>query len=721
MGLWDEIEESGEDLIEKNIYIEDIQEGMNLLTDLLSVNTKKTEIYEKIGILRKLIEEDYVNLANKEDLPNEAEAYGKILNGQKIIEKLVTFPFLSNKQVVAIGGSFSAGKSKFINSILNHDILPTDTTPTTSIPTNITYGKIDAIFALNIFGNKIRLNEESLGAITHKYSDKYDISFTQILENITIQSERMPYKNIIFLDTPGYTKAESYKKEDNTDERVAREHLGGADYLIWVVDIERGTITKDDIEFIKKLEFNKPIFFIFNKADKKEDGDVKEILKQAKKDLQNYDIKVENIIAYSSMDRSEYLMNSEELKRSRTPKLLYSSMNKRIFDGELIENVEEDLNFYQKVLDEDFHKIKRLFPPYTRSEHPVKTITNSSLNKYLLNIDSKSKELDIVKIFEDVFQIYEDYHQNVIEEEKLELGDLNTIAIYLHNDEKLHTLKKLIDRIRIKIKTEKELIGKFQNLSKIFTKTIEEILDEIEDVKKEQIIDDHIVSCYMKFDELLMESINASKKDFMDNCEEMINNFTIIKFEKYGFNRCLINEIIEKDICKIDSPRPLDNKEDISIKEILYNRGVTSKFVRKEDLIREILNILDKFNEELDNLKKSMINLNFQGQIIDVDMEAKFLGVDLVNKCYEEFMRNLNEIVSKEVSNLMFNKNSFISDVNNKFNKNEILEDYWDLLESIVKEKMYNCRNEIVNNFDNSLKNIRYKGRSLLKRGAGKC
>ncbi|MGN0684116.1 MAG: dynamin family protein, partial [Oscillospiraceae bacterium] len=52
-------------------------------------------------------------------------------------KEFILFDKLIGKNVVALGGGFSTGKSSFVNSILEKKMLPADITPATSVPTYI--------------------------------------------------------------------------------------------------------------------------------------------------------------------------------------------------------------------------------------------------------------------------------------------------------------------------------------------------------------------------------------------------------------------------------------------------------------------------------------------------------------------------------------------------------------------------------------------------------
>ena len=305
MSLMKDINQN-KDLVEKNKYIENAEKGLELVSRLQSVKEEKSSLEDKFNKLEKLIEDNYLKLTNKSNFTNEAQTYRNMEKAKDELEEIIKFPFLANKHIVAVGGGFSAGKSQFLNSLLGRETLPTNTRPTTSIPTFIANGEEDKIYPYNIFGNKAEIDEEALKAITHSFYEKYNMSFTTILKNINLEIKNISYNNIAFLDTPGYTKSDFQIKADNTDKTVAKKHLQVADYLIWIIDIEKGTIPREDINFINDIQTENPILFIVNKADKKIKSDIEEIIKTIQKDLNSSDINYYGVMAYSSKKNKIY-------------------------------------------------------------------------------------------------------------------------------------------------------------------------------------------------------------------------------------------------------------------------------------------------------------------------------------------------------------------------------------------------------------------------------
>jgi len=282
--------------------------GLELLAKLVSnksshrkVDTLLYEIYEMIHL-------EFMELSDNESSIQSAQAYKGLMDAYQELTDICYFPSFENKNILAIGGHFSAGKSRFLNAITNNKrLLPVDQTPTTSIPTYILKGKSDSVHILNKFQNKLEISKDALKVIAHDFNRTYNLSFSHLLKLITIESEHFQHENVMFIDTPGYSKVDEINnKYSNTDENIAREHLRIADRLIWLTDINDGTIPNGDIQFIKSLAHEMPILFVLNKADMVPEKQRQEVVDAAKATLVKAEIDFEAVIPYSSSEGCEY-------------------------------------------------------------------------------------------------------------------------------------------------------------------------------------------------------------------------------------------------------------------------------------------------------------------------------------------------------------------------------------------------------------------------------
>ena len=213
---------------------------------------------------------------------------------------------LKDKSVIGIGGKFSAGKSKFINALLNNDILPEDQTPTTSIATYIVRGLNEDVRAYTYNDQDIPLDMQAAQALTHAFYKKYGLGFSQFINNLVVNVTGFPYSKVALLDTPGYSKSDSGMKRSVSDAEKAYTQLKTVDFLIWLVDIENGVIQQPDIDFIRTLKIRNPVLIVFNKADKKTDSDINDIVQSSKEILKSTGINVYDVIAFSALEGKEY-------------------------------------------------------------------------------------------------------------------------------------------------------------------------------------------------------------------------------------------------------------------------------------------------------------------------------------------------------------------------------------------------------------------------------
>ena len=290
-----------------NRYLHNPAEGMKLVAELITHSTGDQDCQGTLDKIHQLIDEEFLTLVSRDENSFGTKTYIQLHQIKQRLTELVSFPTLEQCYTVAVGGAFSAGKSRFLNSVLGClSLLPTDTTPTTSIPTYISQGKENQITALNTYQKKTVIDEAALGAICHAFNDKFGVTFSHLLQLISVERKELIYPALAFLDTPGYSKTDNIsRRSENTDENIAREQLSQADYLIWLIDIQNGTIPKPDIDFIASLELEQPILFVFSKADKKPETQVRDVLATARKDLNRAELPYHDVVGYSAQTGAE--------------------------------------------------------------------------------------------------------------------------------------------------------------------------------------------------------------------------------------------------------------------------------------------------------------------------------------------------------------------------------------------------------------------------------
>lgn len=293
--------------VEKNMYIADENKAIELISQLIPNTIIESKTYD---ILKNKIDFILMSISN---IVQNSEYQKRFINLYSKLFKLNKILKLENKVFVSLGGKVSAGKSKFINSISGiEDLLPIAQKATTAIPTYIIESEKDEILSNSIYGDSTVITAEALNAMAHEFSDTYNIGFSSLVDSIIIQSKNYTLSSkIALLDTPGYTKydGDNNAKTFITDKKKAFDQLSVSDYLIWLIDIDGGTITQDDIEFIESLNLKSSILIVFTKADLKSESEIEQIIKYANETILSTNINCFGITAYSSNLKKEYFGN----------------------------------------------------------------------------------------------------------------------------------------------------------------------------------------------------------------------------------------------------------------------------------------------------------------------------------------------------------------------------------------------------------------------------
>ena len=282
------------------------------------------------------------------------------------------YQFNSYKLKIPFIGHFSSGKSSLINSFLGYDLLDVDIKPETDKPYEIFYSSepVEEIEKIKV-GRKGEIEVVKVGW-------HFDV-----LKN---------HANIVLVDLPGVAAEimDSSGEDKEKIERIIRSHnlitrhyLLGAEFYIVVVDVSRGSLGKDLIEFIKVKE-NVPFAILLHKADKVPSNKRDEIKNHILKEISPLK---PCLIEYTSVNDVSGLKKVIELADRLYPNIKTAIFRERFtyFLEEIADKIDGirdslniDIDFLEDVLEEVENEVKetqkRLEAILNKKEEAIKRL-----------------------------------------------------------------------------------------------------------------------------------------------------------------------------------------------------------------------------------------------------------------------------------------------------------------------------------------------------------
>lgn len=281
----------------------------NLLKRIIAVDNT-SNLCVDLSAIEKMITKTLPSELEKNAPPNFPELYFAFQQEYERFKEFVLYEKLIGKNVVALGGGFSSGKSSFLNSLLEQEILPSDITPSTSVPAYLIYAPKNEVCGINAFEAKVDMQMEEVGLIAHGFgkedADSTEVTLGHLLRSLFIATPNQPFEHLALLDTPGYSKSDSSAYSAKTDEKIARTQLNSSNFILWFVPADGGTITNSDIDFLKTLNPEIPKLVIVNKADKIFPDELDEIVDKIRDTLQLKGLHFLDVLTYSAEEPEEY-------------------------------------------------------------------------------------------------------------------------------------------------------------------------------------------------------------------------------------------------------------------------------------------------------------------------------------------------------------------------------------------------------------------------------
>ncbi|GAA7516905.1 hypothetical protein ckin8_07980 [Helicobacter pylori] len=298
---------NGNDRGKNHHHLGSLEERYDLIARILNAKIENEGLIQYQSIL----DNEFLKFANGVDsLKEEAMALLALQEIQKELQLVASFPSLFQKTMVAVGGGFSAGKSTFLNNLLNLKLkLPEDISPTTAIPTYCLKGKREVLMGRSQSGGMVELPHL---AFDRAFLDSLGFNLKEIMPFMLLSAPSVPFEFLCFIDTPGFNPA----NQDYTggDKEASKESLKHAKHILWLVSCESGGIGSDDLEFLQELyeEEGKQVFIVLSRADRRAKSQLEEVAIKIRETLKDHGIEFLGICAYSSTRYQEYKEFSEK-------------------------------------------------------------------------------------------------------------------------------------------------------------------------------------------------------------------------------------------------------------------------------------------------------------------------------------------------------------------------------------------------------------------------
>ncbi|GAA8514137.1 acyl carrier protein [Helicobacter pylori] len=347
----------------EDLNAEDLRERYDLIARILNAKIKN----EGLEKYQSVLDNEFLEFASGVDSLKEKEiALLTLQEIKKELQLVASYPRLFHKNMVAVGGGFSAGKSTFLNNLLGLKLkLPEDTLPTTAIPTYCFKGKKEVLMGFSQNGGMVELPNL---AFDHQFLKSLGFNLKEIMPFMLLSAPSVPFEFLCFIDTPGYNPAN--QGYTGGDKEASKESLKHAQYILWLISCERGGIESDDLEFLQELyEEGKQVFIVLSRADRCTKSQLEEVAIKIRETLEDNGIEFLGIGAYSATRYQEYKEFSEKSKVFNSLEKFLKKLNQRSEkQNEILESLYEVHSMYEKAINQDANRFKR----YQKAFHSVK-------------------------------------------------------------------------------------------------------------------------------------------------------------------------------------------------------------------------------------------------------------------------------------------------------------------------------------------------------------
>ncbi len=340
-----------------------LKERYDLIARILNAKMRNEGLEEYQSVL----DNEFLEFASGVDSLKEKEiALLTLQEIKKELQLVASYPSLFQKSMVAVGGGFSAGKSTFLNNLLDLKLkLPEDINPTTAIPVYCLKGKKEVLMGHSQNGGMVELPHLTFD---HQFLESLGFNLKEIMPFMLLSAPSVPFEFLCFIDTPGFNPAN--QGYTGGDKEASKESLKHAKHILWLVSCERGGIESDDLDFLQELyEEGKQVFIVLSRADRRTKSQLEEVAKQIKETLENNGIEFLGIGAYSSTRYQEIKEFSEKSPVFDSIEKFLIKLNQRSEKQNEILSVLYEVHLaYEKAIEQDADRFKR----YQKALHSIK-------------------------------------------------------------------------------------------------------------------------------------------------------------------------------------------------------------------------------------------------------------------------------------------------------------------------------------------------------------
>lgn len=125
-------------------YDEEVYERLlgnfELLCNIIRQNTSENQLRVDLSRIEEVIQKKIPETLKKNAPEDFYELYMDFKSEYEKFRDFILYDKLIGKNIIALGGGFSSGKSSFLNALMGKMVLPADIDPSTSVPTYIVKG-----------------------------------------------------------------------------------------------------------------------------------------------------------------------------------------------------------------------------------------------------------------------------------------------------------------------------------------------------------------------------------------------------------------------------------------------------------------------------------------------------------------------------------------------------------------------------------------------------